>query len=38
LERGFSPTMPEVERARKLAAWRRAVKRMLFRPPELVPD
>jgi glycerol kinase len=38
LERRFVPTMPEVERARKLAAWRRAVKRMLFRPSEPVAD
>jgi glycerol kinase len=38
LERRFVPTMPEVERAQKLAAWRRAVKRILFRPPEPVAD
>ena len=38
LERRFAPTMPEVERMRKLAAWRSAVRRLLARPSEPVAD
>ena len=38
LERRFSPAMPEVERKRKQAAWRNAVRRLLSRPSESVAD